>query len=68
MESVGALCAEHPGNLIRADDQRRGEGVGLCKPDSGDGPDAAGCSCVVVEACSRASGKEVTDQYFKCKK
>ncbi|XP_037594828.1 40S ribosomal protein S12-like [Cebus imitator] len=45
-----ALCAEHQINLIKVDDKKLGEWVGLCKMDREGKPrKAVGCSCVVVK-------------------
>ncbi|KAM6220534.1 small ribosomal subunit protein eS12-like [Rhynchocyon petersi] len=75
---VEALCAEHPINLIKVDDNKKlgeknvasGEWVGLCKIDREGKPrKVVGCSCVVVKDYGKESqAKDVIEEYFKCKK
>uniref|UniRef100_A0A452DQZ1 40S ribosomal protein S12 n=1 Tax=Capra hircus TaxID=9925 RepID=A0A452DQZ1_CAPHI len=56
---VEALCVEHQINLIKADDSKLRECVGLL----------VGCGCVVVKDYGKESqAKNVTEEYFKCKK
>ncbi|CAH7438690.1 AABR07049040.1 [Phodopus roborovskii] len=56
---VEALCAAHQINLIKIDDKKLGEWVGLL----------VGCSCVVVKDYGKESqAKDVIEEYFKCKK
>uniref|UniRef100_A0A8C0XV22 40S ribosomal protein S12 n=1 Tax=Castor canadensis TaxID=51338 RepID=A0A8C0XV22_CASCN len=58
---VEALCAEHHINLSKADDNKKlGEQASLCKinQESGKPHEVVGCSCA----------KDVTKEYFKCKK
>uniref|UniRef100_A0A8C5Y887 40S ribosomal protein S12 n=1 Tax=Microcebus murinus TaxID=30608 RepID=A0A8C5Y887_MICMU len=67
---VEALCAEHPINLIKVDDKKLGEWVGLCKIDREGKPrKVVSCSCVVVKDYGKESqAKDVIEEYFKCKK
>uniref|UniRef100_A0A2I3G4U6 40S ribosomal protein S12 n=1 Tax=Nomascus leucogenys TaxID=61853 RepID=A0A2I3G4U6_NOMLE len=68
---VEALCAEHQINLIKVDDNKKlGERVGLCKTDGEGKPHkVVGCSCAVVKDYGREpQAKDVTEEYFKCKK
>ncbi|XP_040608139.1 40S ribosomal protein S12-like [Mesocricetus auratus] len=63
---VEALCAEHQINLIKVDDKKLGEWVGLCKIDREGKPrKVVGCSCVVVKEYDKESQAK---EYFKCKK
>ncbi|KAG3261644.1 hypothetical protein H1C71_016621 [Ictidomys tridecemlineatus] len=63
---VEALCAEYQINLIKVDDDKKlGERVDLCKIDG----EVVGCSCVVAKDYGKESqAKDVTEEYFKCKK
>uniref|UniRef100_A0A8D2AKD8 40S ribosomal protein S12 n=1 Tax=Sciurus vulgaris TaxID=55149 RepID=A0A8D2AKD8_SCIVU len=63
---VEALCAEHQINLIK----KLGEWVGLCKIDREGKPGkVVGCSGVVVKHYGKESqAKDVSEEYFKCKK
>ncbi|XP_036608579.1 40S ribosomal protein S12-like [Trichosurus vulpecula] len=67
---VKALCAEHQINLIKVDDKKLGEQVGLCKTDREGKPHkVVGCSCIVVKDYGKESqAKDVIEEYFKCKK
>ncbi|XP_040095736.1 40S ribosomal protein S12-like [Oryx dammah] len=67
---VEALCAEHQINLIKVDNKKLGEWVGLCKIDREGKPrKVVGCSCVVVKDYGKESqAKDVIEEYFKCKK
>eukprot|EP00069_Balaena_mysticetus_P008649 bmy_05958T0 len=67
---VEALCAEHQINLIKVDDKKLGEWVGLCKTDREGKPcKVVGCSCVVVKDYGKeAQAKDVIEEYIKCKK
>ncbi|XP_045150102.1 40S ribosomal protein S12-like [Echinops telfairi] len=67
---VEALCAAHQVNLIKVDDKKLGEWVGLCKIDQEGKPrKVVGCSCVVVKDYGKESqAKVVIEEYFKCKK
>ncbi|XP_043819810.1 40S ribosomal protein S12-like [Dromiciops gliroides] len=68
---VEVLCAEHQINLIKVDDNKKlGEWVGLCETDREGKPrKVVGCSCVVVKDYGKESqGKDVIEEYFKCKK
>lgn len=68
---VEALCAGHPINLIKVNDnQKLGEWVGLCKTDREGKPcKVVGCSFVVVKDYGKESqAKDVIEKYFKCKK
>ncbi|ELW69040.1 40S ribosomal protein S12 [Tupaia chinensis] len=67
---VEALCAEHQINLIKVDDKKLGEWVGLCKLDREGKPcEVVGCSCVVVKDYGKESQlKDIIEEYFKCKK
>ncbi|XP_066239854.1 small ribosomal subunit protein eS12-like [Saccopteryx leptura] len=70
VELVEALCAEHQLNLIKIDNKKLGEWVGLCKIDRKGKPrKVAGCSCVVDKDYGKESqAKDVIEEYFKCKK
>ncbi|XP_065745119.1 small ribosomal subunit protein eS12-like [Phocoena phocoena] len=70
VELVEALCAEHQINLIKVDDKKLGEWVGLCKTGREGKPHkVVGCSCVVVKDYGKeAQAKDVTEEYVKCKK
>ncbi|XP_039328286.1 small ribosomal subunit protein eS12-like [Saimiri boliviensis] len=67
---VEALCAQHQINLIKVDDKKLGEWVGLCKTDREGKPrKVVGYSCVVVKDYGKKSqAKDVIKEYFKCKK
>ncbi|ELV12828.1 40S ribosomal protein S12 [Tupaia chinensis] len=67
---VEALCADHQINLIKVDDKKLGEWVGLCKTDrEGKSRKVVGCSCVVVKDYGKeCQAKVVIEEYFKCKK
>ncbi|XP_036614447.1 40S ribosomal protein S12-like [Trichosurus vulpecula] len=67
---VEALRAKHQMNLIKADDKKLGEWVGLWKIDrEGKHYKVVGCSCVAVKDYSKESqAKDVIKEYFKCKK
>nr|XP_035922303.1 40S ribosomal protein S12-like [Halichoerus grypus] len=67
---VEALCAEHQINLIKVDDKKLGEWVGLCKIDGEGKPHkVVGCSCVVVRDYGKESQvKDVIEEYFNRKK
>ncbi|ELV13865.1 40S ribosomal protein S12 [Tupaia chinensis] len=68
---VEALCAKHQINLIKVDDNKKlGEWIGLCKTDREGKPcKVVGCSCLVVKGFGKESqAKDVTEEYFKCKK
>ncbi|XP_050998630.1 40S ribosomal protein S12-like [Acomys russatus] len=67
---VEALCAEHQINLVKVDDKKLGEGVGLCKTDREGKPrKVVSCSCVVVKDYGKESqAEDVIEEYFKCKK
>ncbi|ELV12749.1 40S ribosomal protein S12 [Tupaia chinensis] len=57
--------------LINVDDNKKpGEWVGLCKTDREGKPcKVFGCSCVVVKDYGKESqAKDITEEYFKCKK
>uniref|UniRef100_A0A2I3GQU9 40S ribosomal protein S12 n=1 Tax=Nomascus leucogenys TaxID=61853 RepID=A0A2I3GQU9_NOMLE len=62
---VEALCAEHQINLIKVDDKKLEEWVGLCKIDREGKPRKV----VVVKNYGKESqAKDVIEEYFKCKK
>ncbi|XP_040612555.1 40S ribosomal protein S12-like [Mesocricetus auratus] len=67
---VEALSAEHLINLIKVDDKKLGEWVGLCKIDRERKPrKVVGCSCVVVKDYGKESqAKDVIEEDFQCKK
>ncbi|XP_037067585.1 40S ribosomal protein S12-like [Peromyscus leucopus] len=66
---VEALGAEHHINLIKVDDKKLGEWVGLCKTDGeGEPCQVVASSYVVVEDYGKESqAKDVIEEYFKCK-
>ncbi|KAM7133807.1 small ribosomal subunit protein eS12-like [Molossus nigricans] len=70
VKSVKALCAEHQINLIKVDDKKLGEWVGLCKIHGEGKPHkVVGRHCVVVKDYGKESqAKVVIQEYFKCKK
>lgn len=59
---VENLCAEHESNLIKIDDNKKlQKWIGLCKMD--------GCTHAAVKNYGKESqAKDVTKEYFKCKK
>ncbi|CAD7684307.1 unnamed protein product [Nyctereutes procyonoides] len=68
---VEALCAEHQIKQIKVGGSKKvGGWVGLCKTDRQGKPcKMVGCSCVVVEDGGKGSqAKDVTKEYFLCKK
>ncbi|XP_055457573.1 40S ribosomal protein S12-like [Psammomys obesus] len=67
---VEALCAEPQINLMKVDDKKLGEWVGLCKIHREGKPQkVVGCSCVVVKDYGKESqAKDVIEEYFKYKK
>ena len=67
---VEALCAGHPINLIKVNDnQKLGEWVGLCKTDR-EGKLVEGLVAVVwwLRTNAESQDKKVIKEYFKCKK
>ena len=66
---VEALCVEHQFNLIKVDDKKLGEWVGLCKTDR-EGKLVEWLVAVVwwLRTTAESQAKKVIKEYFKCKK
>lgn len=67
MSGWWGLCAERQMHLIKLDDKKLGEWVGLCKIDREGKPcKVLGCSCVVVKVYGKESrAKDVIEEHFK---